>query len=66
MINSFGKENTSYITKDYIDSLISQGPMNIIPTLLKYIHFNPNHKENHNIKITNKKDNYAQIFNGNN
>ena len=64
MINSFGKENLDYISTDYINKLIKSGPVNSIPTLLKYIHFNPEHKENHNIKISNKKENYAQIFNG--
>lgn len=64
MINSFGKENLDYISNDYINQLINSGPINSIPTLLKYIHFNPEHKENHNVKISNKKENYAQIFNG--
>ena len=64
MINSFGKENLDYISKDYINNIIKSGPINSIPKLLKYIHFNPEHKENHNIKINNKKENYAQIFNG--
>ena len=64
MINSFGKENLDYISNDYINKLIESGPLNSIPTLLKYIHFNPEHKENHNVKISNKKENYAQIFNG--
>ena len=35
-----------------------------IPKLLEHIHFNPEHSENHNIKIPNKKQNYAQVFNG--
>ena len=64
MINSFGKENLDYISNDYINKLIESGPLNSIPTLLKYIHFNPEHKENHNVKISNKKENLAQIFNG--
>ena len=63
-INSFGKENTSYITSEYIKNLISSGPLNTIPKLLEHIHFNPDHTENHNVKIPNKKQNYAQIFNG--
>ena len=64
MVNSFGKENLDYISKDYINNIINNGPLSSIPTLLKYIHFNPEHKENHNVKISNKKLNYAQIFNG--
>ena len=63
-INSFGQENISYITKEYINNLIKNGPVNTIPKLLEHIHFNPNHTENHNIKIPNKKQNYAQVFNG--
>ena len=65
MIKPFGKEDTSYISGDYIRNLINSGPYNSIPKLLKYIHFNPNHKENHNIKIPNKKQPFAEIFNGN-
>tara|TARA_B110000208_G_scaffold189674_1_gene251749 strand:+ start:1046 stop:2041 length:996 start_codon:yes stop_codon:yes gene_type:complete len=64
VLNQFGKENTDYISNDYIHSLIKSGPVKSIPRLLKYIHFNPEHKENHNIKIPNKKKNYAQVFNG--
>jgi len=64
VINPFGKENTSYISEDYVRNLISDGPYNSIPKLLKYIHFHPEHKENHNIKIPNKKQPYAQVYNG--
>ncbi len=63
-INPFGKENTSYVTDDYINNLINSGPYNSIPKLLKYIHFHPKHSENHNVKIPNKKLPFAQIFNG--
>ena len=63
-INPFGKENTSYVTDDYINNLINSGPYNSIPKLLKYIHFHPKHTENHNVKIPNKKLPFAQIFNG--
>ena len=62
VINPFGKENTSYISEDYVRNLINDGPYNSIPKLLKYIHFHPEHKENHNIKIPNKKQPYAQII----
>lgn len=64
-VNSFGKENLDYVSGDYIDILIQDGPVKSIPKLLEYIHFNPDHKENHNIKIPNKRGNLAQIFNGN-
>ena len=64
VINPFGKEDLSYITKDFISGLIQSGPVNSIPKLLKYIHFNPEHIENQNIKIPNKKEPYAEVFNG--
>ena len=59
VINPFGK-NTSYITQDYV-KLINDSPYSGIE-LLKYIHFHPEHKENHNVKIPNKKQPYAQIY----
>tara|TARA_B100000963_G_scaffold7622_1_gene6011 strand:+ start:4170 stop:4994 length:825 start_codon:yes stop_codon:yes gene_type:complete len=64
VLNAFGNENTSYITSEYIKGLINSGPMNSIPKLLQHIHFNPEHQENHNVKIPNKKQSYAEIFNG--
>ena len=66
VLNAFGSENISYITGEYIKGLINSGPMNSIPKLLEHIHFNPDHTENHNVKIPNKKQAYAEIFNGNN
>jgi hypothetical protein len=63
-INSFGKENTDYIDDKAILSCISK-VYKSIPSLLEKIHFDPNHPENHNIKITNKKQPYASVM-GNN
>ena len=51
-----------YITKDYIENLIKI-PYKAVPTLIKHIHFNPKHPENHNIKIPNKKQKFALIHN---
>ena len=64
VLNAFGKENTSYITSDYVKLLINNGPIQSIPKLLEHIHFNPDHIENQNIQIPNKKEPYAKIFNG--
>ena len=55
VINAFGSENLKYITNTYISNLINNGPMSSIPKLLKHIHFHPEHEENHNIQIPNKK-----------
>ena len=64
VLNAFGKENINYIDENYIKCLIKSGPFSCIPKLLKAIHFDPKHKENHNIKIPNKKKSFAKIFNG--
>ena len=64
IINAFGKENLDYIKKEYVQALVKSGPYGSIQKLIKHIHFNPNHKENHNIKIPNKRDKYGMIFDG--
>lgn len=64
IINAFGKENLDYIKKDFIHELIKDGPYASVQKLIKYIHFNPNHKENHNVKIPNKRDKFGMIFDG--
>lgn len=47
-INDYGKENLSYL--QYSD-IIEAGPWQTVPRLFEKIHFNPDHKENYNIKI---------------
>tara|TARA_B100000575_G_C23139114_1_gene662461 strand:- start:3917 stop:4822 length:906 start_codon:yes stop_codon:yes gene_type:complete len=64
VVNAFGKEDISYIHSSFIQGLIQNGPYNSIPKLLKEIHFHPEHSENLNVKIPNKKLQVAQIFNG--
>jgi hypothetical protein len=64
VIQPFGKENTKYIKREYIDKLLSIAPIKCIPNLLEYIHFNPEHVENQNVKIPNKKDSFAKVYDG--
>ena len=59
-INNYGNENTDYLKSDYLNNLL-QGAFTAIPKLIENIHFNPQHPENHNIKITNKKEPYVKI-----
>ena len=59
-INNYGCENLDYINKDYLTNLL-KGAFNAIPKLIENIHFNPKHPENHNIKITNKKEPYIKV-----
>ena len=63
-INAFGNENMDYIDDKSILSCIDR-VYKSIPSLLEKIHFDPEHPENHNIKITNKKLPYASVM-GNN
>jgi hypothetical protein len=63
-INSFGNENTDYLDDKSILACISH-VYKSIPSILEKRHFDPNHPENHNIKITNKKLPYASVM-GNN
>jgi hypothetical protein len=64
IINAFGKENLDYISKEFIHNIVKEGPYGSIQKLIKHIHFNPNHQENQNIKIPNKRDKYGMVFNG--
>ena len=65
IINSYGKENLDYLTKNYLTGLVYK-PFDSVQCLLKTIHFNPKHPENHNIKISNKKEKYANVYNSGN
>ena len=60
IINNFGSENMNYITEKVMKRLLKQGTKSI-PKLIKHIHFNPNHPENHNVRINNKKLKFAEI-----
>ena len=61
IINNFGSENIDYITSKIFQKLLSTHTQ-AIPKLLELKHFNPNHPENHNVKITNIHDKYAKIY----
>ena len=60
-LNSYGKENMKYL-KDNTFIKLLEAPFNSIPKLVKKIHFNKKHPENQNIRITNKKLPYAEIY----
>ena len=63
-INNYGNENLDYITKDFITRIL-KGPYVAVQKLIKHIHFNPQHPENSNIKITNKKLPFASVYKNN-
>ena len=64
-INNYGEENTKYITSDYILNLLKFKPAKAIPELIKHTHFNEEHPENQNIKITNKKGPHIKVMKNN-
>ena len=65
IINNYGEENTKYITKQFIVNLLKNKPFKAIPEMIKHTHFNKEHPENQNIKITNKKEPYVKIMKDN-
>jgi len=61
-INCFGNENMEYITDKVILHCMSK-IYGSIPLLIEKIHFDPEHPENHNVQIPNKKLPHAKIMN---
>lgn len=67
IINSFGEENTEYLRNDesFIKKCI-ESPMQSIQKYLDAVHFNKEHPENNNIKLTNLQSPFMDYFkNGN-
>jgi len=63
-ILAYNNSDISHLTdKDYVKCLKHSNFC--IPHLIKQIHFNPKKPENHNIYISNLKNNYVMIYNGN-
>jgi DNA-binding protein YbaB len=63
-VNSF--EKTDYnVLKDNIHTCVKDGKVDEAK-LIKLLHFNKDHPENHNIKVVNKRENRIQVFNGEN
>ena len=64
-LNAFGSERIDYLTSGKVRQIMQQGgPIESIPSIVKAIHFNPEHTENQNIIIPSRKDNVAKIWNG--
>ena len=60
-INSYGQEDTSYITEKMLNRLVVH-PNTMIADLVKLTHFHKDHPENTNLKITNIKSKYLKVF----
>ena len=64
IINNFGYENIEHLSKQYLLNLFTK-THRAIPLLVEKIHFDPEHPENQNIKLTNKKEPYVKIMKNN-
>ena len=60
-INNYGNENVEYLTKAYLDNLLKI-PYSSVLNLIKDTYFNPDHPENHNVKIPSRKEKYAIVY----
>ncbi len=60
---AFGQEQLDHLTDRHYKYIINKG-FKSIQELVKFIHFSKNKPENHNIYISNMRDNYVMIYNG--
>jgi hypothetical protein len=63
-VSPYGNEDTSFISEETFKKIINKG-FNSVPALVDEIHFNKNKPENHNIYISNLRDDYVLVFDGN-
>jgi len=59
----YGKEDLSHLTTNDYKKIIDQGFMSV-PAFIEKIHFDKNHPQNHNIYISNMRDDYVIIYDG--
>jgi len=62
-INAFNESYTGHLTDGDYKQCIGR-VINSVPQLIKRIHFDPEHPENHNICISNLKNNMAMCYDG--
>jgi hypothetical protein len=65
VVNSFKHENIDHITDQFYSKLINNNPYGSVQNLIKHIHFDPQKPENNNVRMTNKKLDYAEIVQNN-
>ena len=62
-LNSYGNEDMSHITEKFKDQMLKI-PFIAIPKMIEEVHFSDKKPENNNIKLTNKKENYVKVYQG--
>ena len=60
IINNYGKEDLSYLTNSDLTNYVKNLPPGVIKFIEK-VHFHPQHPENRNLRITNKKESLIQV-----
>ena len=65
-LRPFGQENMEYLTRSVILKMCKKANFRneIIPRLVKQVHCNPDHPENHNILLTNLRSSYTKVYDG--
>ena len=63
-ILAYGKEDTSKITVNDYKRILGRG-MNSVPAFVEKLHFDKNTPENHNVYISNLRDEYVLMYDGN-
>ena len=61
-LNNYKKEDIDYITDEILYKLI-KSPGSSLLNIIKYIHFNKHHPENHNLKLNNIQSKFIDIYN---
>ncbi len=69
-VNNFSSDNTNYISDKFKNNILKYFENNNkfhipIPKIVENLKFNPNHKENNNMKITNIKSDVGQKYENN-
>ena len=62
-ILAYGKEDTSKITVNDYKKILGRG-MNSVPAFVEKLHFDINSPENHNVYISNLRDEYVLMYDG--
>jgi hypothetical protein len=64
IVNNYMDTSLENVSDDVYKKILSKTEIDkIVMSLIEYIHFNPEMPYNHNIRITNLRDQYMQIYN---
>ena len=61
---AFGKEDMDIIPDNHYKAILNKG-FQAVPKMVQHVHFNKNMPQFHNVYISNMRDNYVMIYDGN-